>query len=161
MRREACASECLGEPMFRYALVTYFLATTLAGPSLCFCAMTRLATSMLQECSLPTSDTNAHPCCVKRLHVIRESPASPCSGTDSPQKKCPCQEHVDKYFLLLVSEVTGNSDSCSAAFYLLSIDGISADREETNRASEAFQGKASFGQLAKHDRQIAFQVAIC
>jgi hypothetical protein len=110
--------------MFRYALVTYFLATTLAGPSLCFCTMMRLAVSAFQGCGQLASDTIPPTCCVSHAKENGNYPAStfPGSESNSPGKKCPCQEHVSENPSFFVFEVKWCPDIPSTAFELPSLD---------------------------------------
>src|SRR5437660_1080507 len=91
--------------MLRYGLVAYLLAMQLAGPSLCFCAMTRLATHALRKNLPQASDKINNLCCSEQRTANRAACALPESRSDAnrPMPKCPCQEHVAKNVSFFVS----------------------------------------------------------
>src|SRR5260221_657175 len=129
MRAPSSFQDILGALMFRVAFAAYFLTTTLAGPSLCFCGVARLARAAVGCLSSTAPDANLHPCCCKPPASIGRRVTTAPFGNQSNQseEQCPCQKHVAKNQCFHASTDRGNLELNVIGFDLPSFDAVTVD----------------------------------
>jgi hypothetical protein len=147
--------------MFRVVLAIYFLATTLAGPSLCFCKVARLAIAAIQLVSPTATDAEIHPCCCKTVIPAEHSSTIANSGTKSNRspEQCPCQKHVAKNQCFPAADVRGLFEVSSLAFAMPSLDTVSWDAPTVLTSHRAPDSGAHC--FICQCRLAAFQIALC